>query len=149
MCAPSASEKNTRYMRAPSTDKAALADVIKACGLLAVEKRITSLNLALVLVHDLLLARGVQAGDGPVKQAVLRHKTRLQGEWTKMKIKRGAKSNDDLAQVGDQRAGMCEMLVDGSFAELAQLSYHATSASIPISGLSTKRSSRYKSVAPS
>ncbi|KAL1697648.1 S-adenosyl-L-methionine-dependent methyltransferase [Schizophyllum commune] len=86
--------------------KAALADVIKACGLLAAEKKITSLNLALVLVHDLLLARGIQAGDGPVKQAVLRHKTRLQGEWTKMKIKRGAKSNEDLAQAGDQRAAL-------------------------------------------
>ncbi|KAL1760871.1 S-adenosyl-L-methionine-dependent methyltransferase [Schizophyllum commune] len=86
--------------------KAALADVIKACGLLAAEKKITSLNLALVLVHDLLLARGIQAGDGPVKQAVLRHKTRLQGEWTKMKIKKGAKSNEDLAQVGDQRAAL-------------------------------------------
>ncbi|KAL1669099.1 S-adenosyl-L-methionine-dependent methyltransferase [Schizophyllum commune] len=86
--------------------KAALADVIKACGLLAAEKKITSLNLALVLVHDLLLARGIQAGDGPVKQAVLRHKTRLQGEWTKIKIKRGAKSNEDLAQAGDQRAAL-------------------------------------------
>ncbi|KAL1732081.1 S-adenosyl-L-methionine-dependent methyltransferase [Schizophyllum commune] len=86
--------------------KAALANVIKACGLLAAEKKITSMNLALVLVHDLLLAKGIQAGDGPVKQAVLRHKTRLQGEWTKMKIKRGAKSNEDLAQVGDQRAAL-------------------------------------------
>ncbi|KAI5897760.1 S-adenosyl-L-methionine-dependent methyltransferase [Schizophyllum commune H4-8] len=86
--------------------KAALADVIKACGLLAAEKKITSLNLALVLVHDLLLAKGIQAGDGPVKQAVLRHKTRLQGQWTKMKIKRGAKNNEDLAQVGDQRAAL-------------------------------------------
>ena len=131
------------------TDKAALADVIKACGLLAAEKKITSLNLALVLVHDLLLARGIQAGDGPVKQAVTRHKTRLQGEWTKIKIRRGAKSNEDMAQVGDQRAGMSEMLVDERLAELVQLSYHATFASIPISGLSTKRSSRYKSVAPS
>ncbi|KAL1677689.1 S-adenosyl-L-methionine-dependent methyltransferase [Schizophyllum commune] len=86
--------------------KAALADVIKACGLLAAEKKITSMNLALVLVHDLLLARGIQAGDGPVKQAVLRHKTRLQGEWTKMKIKRGARSNEDLAQEGDHRAAL-------------------------------------------
>lgn len=123
--------------------------MIKACGLLPAEKKITSLNLALVLVHDLLLARGIQAGDGPVKQAVLRHKTRLQGEWTKMKIKRGAKSNEDLAQAGDQRAGMCEVFGGDSFAELAQLSYHAMSASTPISGLSTKQSSRYKPVVPS
>ena len=121
--------------------------MIKACGLLAAEKKITSLNLALVLVHDLLLARGIQAGDGPVKQAVLRHKTRLQGEWTKMKIKRGAKSNEDLAQAGDQRAGVSEVFVSGKVAEAAQLSYHATSASTPTSGLSTKRSNACKPAA--
>lgn len=121
--------------------------MIKACGLLAAEKKITSLNLALVLVHDLLLARGIQAGDGPVKQAVLRHKTRLQGEWTKMKIKKGAKSNEDLAQAGDQRAGVSEVFVSSKVAEAAQPSYHATCASTPTSGLSTKRSNPCKPAA--
>ncbi|KAL1748928.1 S-adenosyl-L-methionine-dependent methyltransferase [Schizophyllum fasciatum] len=86
--------------------KAVLSDVIRTCKLLPSEKKITSLNLALVLVHDLLLSRGIQAGDGPVKQAVLRHKTRLQAEFAKIKIKRGAKSNEDIAQVGDQRAAL-------------------------------------------
>ena len=68
------------------------------------ERKLTSMNLALVLVHDLLLSRGIQAGDGPIKQAVLRHKTRLHGELQKIKIKRGATSNQDLVQT-DQRAG--------------------------------------------
>jgi len=69
------------------------------------EKRHLNPNFALVLVHDLLLAKGIQASDGPVKQAVLRHKTRLQAEWTKLKIKKGVTSNEDLAQSQDLRAG--------------------------------------------
>ncbi len=69
-------------------------------------KKLTSLNLALLLVHDLLFAQGIQAGDGPIKQAILRHKTRLRGELEKEKIKRGARSHKDLAQSGDQRAGI-------------------------------------------
>ncbi len=69
------------------------------------KKKITSTNLALVLVHDMLLARGIQAGDGPIKQAVLRHKARLNGELQKLKIKRGYTSNDQLADNGDERAG--------------------------------------------
>ncbi|EIN03703.1 S-adenosyl-L-methionine-dependent methyltransferase [Punctularia strigosozonata HHB-11173 SS5] len=84
--------------------KSTLAEVIKQSKLLTEERKLTSMNLALVLVHDLLLAKGIQAGDGPIKQAVLRHKTRLNGEFTKLKIKRGAKSNADLAQSHDERA---------------------------------------------
>ncbi|KAG6899090.1 hypothetical protein C0993_000994 [Termitomyces sp. T159_Od127] len=85
--------------------KAVLIDIIERTKLLKEErKKITSINLALVLVHDLLLSGGIQAGDGPVKQAILRHKTRLHGELQKIKIKRGVKTNDELAQTGDQRA---------------------------------------------
>ncbi|KAJ7678521.1 S-adenosyl-L-methionine-dependent methyltransferase [Mycena rosella] len=85
--------------------KYVLADIIKEAKLMAEErKKLTSLNLALVLVHDVLLAGGIQAGDGPIKQAVLRHKTRLHGEFQKLKIKRGATSNLELAQAGDARA---------------------------------------------
>jgi 25S rRNA (cytosine2278-C5)-methyltransferase len=69
-------------------------------------KTITSMNLALVLVHDQLLAGGIQAGDGPVKQSIIRHKTRLHSELQKIKIKRGIRSNIDLAQNGDCRAGL-------------------------------------------
>lgn len=81
-------------------------DVIQASKLLVEEKKkITSSNLALVLVHDTLLANGIQAGDGPIKQAILRHKTRLRSELQRIKIKRGVKSDLELAQTGDDRAG--------------------------------------------
>lgn len=83
--------------------KSVLSDVIHESKLMKEERKLTSMNLALVLVHDLLLSRGIQAGDGPIKQAVLRHKTRLHGELQKIKIKRGATSNQDLVQT-DQRA---------------------------------------------
>ncbi|TDL25613.1 williams-Beuren syndrome critical region protein 20 copy A [Rickenella mellea] len=85
--------------------KAVLLEVIEAANLLKQERqKITSANLALLLVHDFLLARGIQAGDGPIKQAILRHKTRLHAEFTKMKIRRGVTSNIELAQDGDPRA---------------------------------------------
>lgn len=93
------------------TDKPVLLDVIAASGLMKQERKLTSLNLALVLVHDLLLARGIQTGDGPIKQAVLRHKTRLHGEFQKAKIKRGAMSTSDLAQTADERSGNTPFLL--------------------------------------
>ena len=86
-------------------DKPALGEVIAAAGLLKQEKKITSHNLALVLVHDLLLSGGIQAGDGPVKQATLRHKTRLRSEWQRAKIRRGAKTDNELALACDDRTG--------------------------------------------
>ncbi|KAI0297242.1 S-adenosyl-L-methionine-dependent methyltransferase [Multifurca ochricompacta] len=77
--------------------KSALAEVIAAADLLKAEKKINSNALALVLVHDLLLSSGIQAGDGPVKQALIRHKTRLHSELQRVKIRRGAKSDSELA----------------------------------------------------
>ena len=88
-----------------SPDKSALAEAIAAANLLKQEKKITSHSLALVLVHDLLLASGIQAGDGPLKQALLRHKTRLRGEWQRLKVKRGVKADGEMALVDDMRAG--------------------------------------------
>lgn len=83
-----------------------LLDVIQASKLLVEEKKkITSVNLALVLVHDTLLANGIQAGDGPIKQAILRHKTRLNSELQRIKVRRGVKSDLELAQTADDRAG--------------------------------------------
>lgn len=79
--------------------------MIAAANLLKSEKKITSHNLALVLVHDFLLSGGVQAGDGPVKQALLRHKTRLRSEFQRVKIRRGAKSDSELALGDDAQAG--------------------------------------------
>lgn len=87
-------------------DKPVLVEVIKKASLLEIEKKlITSMNLALLLVHDLLFSKGIQASGGPIKQAVLRHKTRLHSELVKIKVKRGVKDNKDLAVSGDIRAG--------------------------------------------
>ncbi|THV02847.1 S-adenosyl-L-methionine-dependent methyltransferase [Dendrothele bispora CBS 962.96] len=85
--------------------KPVLTQIINESKLMKEErKKLTSPNLTLILVHDLLLSGGIQAGDGPIKQAILRHKTRLHGEFQKLKIKRGVKSNEELAQVQDERA---------------------------------------------
>jgi hypothetical protein len=88
-------------------DRSLLTQVVNASTLLRDERKLSSLNLAIVLVHDLLLHDGIQAGDGPLKQAVLRHKTRLNGELQKIKIKRGVRSIMELAQPEDVRAGLC------------------------------------------
>lgn len=92
----------------PNPDKPVLKEVISNSNLLKEEKKLKSENLVLVLVHDLLLANGIQAGDGPVKQAILRHKTRLHSELSRAKIKRGVKSNNQLGQPCDGRAGEIE-----------------------------------------
>lgn len=94
-------------MRTCLVVKSVLLEVIEKASLMKEERKLSSssVNLVLTLVHDLLLARGIQAGDGPLKQAVLRHKTRLHGEFQKIKIKRGATSNLQLAHNGDERAG--------------------------------------------
>ncbi|VDB84724.1 unnamed protein product [Peniophora sp. CBMAI 1063] len=85
--------------------KPVLADTIAAAQLHKHERKLNSANLALVLVHDALLASGgIQAGDGPLKQAVLRHKTRLNSELQRIKIKRGVSSNAELAASADARA---------------------------------------------
>ena len=87
------------------TDKDVLGEIMEATNILKQERKITSRNLGLVLVHDLLLAGGIQASEGVVKQAVLRHKSRLHSELQRIKIKRGVKSTGDLARTGDERAG--------------------------------------------
>jgi putative methyltransferase len=82
-----------------SLDQPVLLEVIQAAGLLQQERKLLKdKNLVLLLVHDLLLARGVQAGDGPLKQAVMKHKTRLNAELVKVKVKRGATKVAELAQ---------------------------------------------------
>lgn len=83
-----------------------LLDIIKASELLKHEKKtIPSKNLALVLVHDLLFSKGIEAGDGPIKQAILRHKTRMHSELVKVKIKKGVKDNKELARSEQSFAG--------------------------------------------
>lgn len=83
------------------------------------ERKLSSHNLALVLVHDVLLSSGIQAGDGPLKQAILRHKTRLHSEFQRVKIKRGVKLNEELAQAGDARAGSDRYSYSGLLTNIA------------------------------
>jgi len=83
-------------------------EVIQKSQLLKQERKIKSPNLALVLVHDFLLAGGMQAGDGAIKQAILRHKTRLHAEFTQLKIRQRVVNNSDLAQ--EVAISTCERL---------------------------------------
>ena len=82
-------------------DRQALTEIIQASKLLEQERKIPSINIALLLLHDYLFGRGIEAGEGPIKQAILRHKARLHAELQRIKIKRGAKSNAELAQTLD------------------------------------------------
>ena len=79
--------------------------VIDATPIMRDERRhLPSRNFAAVLVHDLLLNNGgIQAADGPIKKAVYRHKTRLQAELIKLKVRRGVQTNAQLAQPEDPR----------------------------------------------
>ncbi len=80
------------------SDKPALVTIIERTGLIESEKKhLKSKNLAYLLVHDLLFSRGIQAGDGPIKQSILRHKARLHAELTKLKIQRGVTANEALS----------------------------------------------------
>ncbi|KAL5426499.1 hypothetical protein PMIN07_004551 [Paraphaeosphaeria minitans] len=80
-----------------------LKDVIERCGLLAEEKKLTP-TLALLLTHDLLLAKsGVAAhANHALKLAVLRHKARLSAEFTKARLRRGYATVDVLRQAVEQ-----------------------------------------------
>ncbi|KAL9123892.1 MAG: hypothetical protein Q9217_006722 [Psora testacea] len=74
-----------------------LVEVIETSALLELERRLSP-ELALLLVHDLLLnKRGVSAPSShPLRQAVERHKTRLNAEFVKARIKRGCYSREEL-----------------------------------------------------
>ncbi|KAG8703255.1 hypothetical protein FRC08_002986 [Ceratobasidium sp. 394] len=86
--------------------KPAILEIIGATPMMRDERRhLHSQNFAILLVHDLLFAPGgIQAADGPIKQAVYRHKTRLQAELAKLKIRKKVQSNGELAQPDDPRA---------------------------------------------
>ncbi|EIM19271.1 S-adenosyl-L-methionine-dependent methyltransferase [Wallemia mellicola CBS 633.66] len=64
--------------------------------------------LLMVLLHDLLFSRrqAIEAGQGPIKDAILRHKTRLRGELTKIRVKAGVSSNLELARKAESGAEM-------------------------------------------
>jgi putative methyltransferase len=91
----------------PLLDKAVLTELIEKSKIMVEErKHLKTLNLTLLLVHDILLSNGIQASDGPLKQAIHRHKTRLHGELQKIKVKRGVRSDQELSQGVDVRSGI-------------------------------------------
>jgi len=50
-------------------------------------------SLALVLLHDFLCSKqGIAAANGPIKEAILRHKTRLKSEYVKAQVLSKAKA---------------------------------------------------------
>lgn len=77
-------------------------EIIKKAKLLKEEKQIKETQ-ALLLVHDLLFTRSgrIQMGKTPLKEAVLKHKTRLAAELTKLKMKHKVRSLDELIEEDD------------------------------------------------
>uniref|UniRef100_UPI003AAECA39 28S rRNA (cytosine-C(5))-methyltransferase n=1 Tax=Centroberyx gerrardi TaxID=166262 RepID=UPI003AAECA39 len=59
------------------------------------------MNLAKVLVYDLLMGRGVKCG-GAWKAVMMKHRSRLQAELARMKIKQKVSRNQDLLPAGVQ-----------------------------------------------
>ncbi|KAG7824614.1 hypothetical protein KL909_001836 [Ogataea angusta] len=81
-----------------------LAQIIRKCKLLELEKKSKLTEpLALLLVHDLLLSKGgrIHSKHHPLKDAVIRNKTRLHAELTKLKLKHGVRSLEDLVEDDD------------------------------------------------
>lgn len=64
-------------------------------------KKLT-LNLSILLVHDLLFTKQgrIQSLKHPIKEFILLNKTRLQSEYTKLKLKLKVKNLEDLVDVG-------------------------------------------------
>ncbi|KAI7891508.1 S-adenosyl-L-methionine-dependent methyltransferase [Mucor mucedo] len=77
--------------------KQVLNELIDKSKICEVEKKLKR-SLALVLIHDLMFTkRGITVrNDVPLKQCVTRHHARLKSELIKIKIKRGATSDEDL-----------------------------------------------------
>ncbi|KAK6460594.1 S-adenosyl-L-methionine-dependent methyltransferase [Scheffersomyces coipomensis] len=72
--------------------KSKIKDVIKT------KKLKMSDELLILLVHDLIFSQKgrIQMGNHPIKDAILKNKTRLQAEFTKLKLKHKVKSVDEL-----------------------------------------------------
>ncbi|KAM3933340.1 28S rRNA (cytosine-C(5))-methyltransferase [Leptodactylus fuscus] len=69
-------------------------EIISSAELLRGPKKLP-MNLAKVLVYDLLFGKGLQCG-GRWKSTILAHRARLQAELAKLKVKRKVSSNQDL-----------------------------------------------------
>ncbi|KAK6346433.1 hypothetical protein TWF730_010755 [Orbilia blumenaviensis] len=75
-----------------------LKEVVENSGILKLERKLTPL-LSILLTHDLLLAKsGIATSSGPLKDAILRHKARLNAEFTRARLKRG---HGDLKSLTD------------------------------------------------
>ncbi|KAH3662610.1 hypothetical protein OGAPHI_005862 [Ogataea philodendri] len=76
-------------------------EIIKKCKLLTIEKKAKLTEpMALLLVHDLLFSKGgrIHSKHHPLKDAIVRNKTRLHAELTKLKLKHGVRSLEDLIE---------------------------------------------------
>ncbi|XP_075052762.1 28S rRNA (cytosine-C(5))-methyltransferase [Mixophyes fleayi] len=71
-----------------------LKEIINSSQLLRGPKKLP-VNLAKVLVYDLLFGKGLQCG-GRWKATILAHRARLQAELAKLKVKKKVSSNKDL-----------------------------------------------------
>ncbi|CAL9703754.1 unnamed protein product [Knipowitschia caucasica] len=78
-----------------------LEEVITATKLLKVSK--LRLPLAKVLVYDLLIGRGLKCG-GAWKVLLLKHRVRLEAALARIKVRRGARENQDLISPKVQEA---------------------------------------------
>lgn len=77
-------------------------EIMKKAKFLQEERSIQE-PMALLLVHDLLFSKSgrIQMGKNPMKDSVLKHKTRLQAELTKLKLKHRVKSLDEIIDEDD------------------------------------------------
>ena len=78
-----------------------LQELIESTKLLKQTK--LKIQLAKVLVYDLLMGQGLKCG-GSWKAMLMKHRSRLQAELARMKIKRKVSRNEDLLPSGLQRS---------------------------------------------
>ena len=63
-----------------------------------------SKSFALVLVYDLLCSKqGIAAASGPIKDAILRHKTRLKADYVRAQLSRKVKAEGTVNEVPADR----------------------------------------------
>ncbi|XP_041096887.1 probable 28S rRNA (cytosine-C(5))-methyltransferase [Polyodon spathula] len=79
-----------------------LEEIITSTGLLKQKK--LKMNVAKVLVYDLLIGRGVKCG-GSWKALIMKHRARLQAALARLKIKRKVSRNEDLLPKASQAQG--------------------------------------------
>ncbi|XP_005986929.1 probable 28S rRNA (cytosine-C(5))-methyltransferase [Latimeria chalumnae] len=77
-----------------------LEELITSTDLLKMEKKL-QMNIAKVLVYDLLFGKGLKCG-GSWKLMIMRHRSPLQSALARMKIKRKVSRNQDLLTTGGQ-----------------------------------------------